>query len=360
MPTGRSLMKSGWRDEESALKIVVFGPEQRVGALQGDQIVDLHYAFAKYLSEAQDEPRPYAAALGVVPPDLAGLIESGPRAIEGAQRALEYLLMKADDRTGLRGERIVYPAGEVKLHPPLASRAVRIMMAGGNYVVHTQGMQRGPQGEKRSPEVIWEESRRQGIWGFWKIALHAVGPDEDVIYPARTQRLDYEGEVAVVLGRRGKDIPEGRARDYFWGYTLLVDWSIRDGREPPRALTFARAKNFDTSASIGPCIVVGEIPDPQDIPFETYVSGELRQRGNTRDMIFSFAEFLAYMSEDMTVLPGDIISGGTCAGTAMDSSERDAQGNPDPKLFIKPGDVVEVSSPSIGTLRNRVVPKPAG
>ena len=105
------------------------------------------------------------------------------------------------------------------------------------------------------------------------------------------------------------------------------------------------------------------IPDAQNIDWETRVNGQVRQQGNTKDMTFSFAEYVEYLSSDMTLLPGDVISAGTTAGTAQDSSELlpAEEGRPPmraPELFLKPGDVVEVSNPRMGTLSNRVVAKP--
>jgi acylpyruvate hydrolase len=122
-------------------------------------------------------------------------------------------------------------------------------------------------------------------------------------------------------------------------------------------MNFGHYKNFDGSCPLGPCIVVDELNDPQDIPFTTHVSGDLRQNGNTSGMIFGFAEILAYVSTDQTVQPGDMISAGTCRGTAMDSSDYGADGKPLPDLFLKVGDVVEVASPAIGTLRTEIVAK---
>ena len=171
--------------------------------------------------------------------------------------------------------------------------------------------------------------------------------------------LDYEGEVAIVLGGRGKDVPLDRAGELIWGYTLLNDLSARDQPNPrPHSLTLG--KNFDSSGSLGPCITVGEIADPRAVTFETHVNGELRQSGTTREMIFSFEEFIEHLSRDITLHPGDMISGGTCAGTAMDGAELDAQGRPHTDRFLRPGDQVEVSSPMIGTLSNRVVAKTGG
>lgn len=337
------------------MKIVVFGPAERVGAIEGGSIVDLNYAFAKHAHEVKDEPFPYAAADLMVPSNLATFIESGPRALDSARKAIEYMLRQDQKGLGPRGESIVYPGGSVKIHPPLASRAVRIVAPGGNYADHRQGVRLRSTGVLLSIEEITKSSREAGFWGFWKLTQTTVGPDDDIIYPARAMRLDYEGEVAVILGRRGKDIQRAEAHSYFWGYTLHHDWTIRGDRESPGAMhNFALAKNFDTASTLGPCIAVDEGLDPQNIDFETRVNGELRQRGNTRDMLFSFAEMLEHVASDLTMWPGDIISGGTPAGTVMDT-----QGiNVDPSLYLKPGDVLVLSSPQIGSMRNRIVAKP--
>lgn len=349
------------------MKLVVYGPEKKLGALEGEQVIDLNFAYAKYLRETQDEPLPYEMAAAVAPAELGAFIESGPRAIEGAQRAVEYLLRRAADRGGLRGERLIEGRGDVKLHAPYARRA-RIMMAGGNFIIHSQGMGfRSETGERPGLEEVYNESRRRGIWGFYCFPENAAGPDEDVIYPARTDRLDYEGEVAVVLGKRGKDIRPAEGKDYIWGYMLQNDISARTNLPTAdnRQSSFARGKNFDTSICGGPCIVVDEIADCHNVSWETRVNGESRQTGNTKDMTFNFYDYLEYMSADMTLLPGDVISAGTTAGTAQDSSpilqgggESGAMPVRDPKLFLKPGDVVEVSNPIIGVLKNRIVAKP--
>jgi len=160
-----------------------------------------------------------------------------------------------------------------------------------------------------------------------------------------------------VLGKRGVDLKASQLSEYVWGVTMLADWSIRAPREAPGGLlNFNFPKNFDTSCSIGPCIAVGEA-EPTNIDMETFVNGECRQRFNTRDMVFTFGEYLEYLSRDFTLYPGDIISGGTAAGTAADSSELLPDGTSAPERFLKPGDVVEMRSPSIGSLRTRVVAK---
>jgi 2-keto-4-pentenoate hydratase/2-oxohepta-3-ene-1,7-dioic acid hydratase in catechol pathway len=348
------------------MKLVVYGPERRLGALEGEQVIDLNLAYAKYLGERRDEPLPYLMAGAIVPADLDSFILSGQRAIDASKQAVEYLLKNAGERTGLHGERLIEPQTEVKIHAPYAKRA-RIMMAGGNFIIHSQGMgYRGSDGGRVSLEEVYAESRKRGIWGFYCFPENAAGPDEDVVYPARTDRLDYEGEVAVILGKKGKDIRPDDGKDYIWGYMLQNDVSARTTLPVPdnRQSGFTRNKNFDGSICGGPCIVVDEIPDCHNVTWETRVNGDLRQTGNTKDMTFNFYEYLEYMSADMTLLPGDVISAGTTAGTAQDSSELlPGSGTPgeqpkrDPKLFLEPGDVVEVSNPIIGVLRNRIVAK---
>jgi len=166
--------------------------------------------------------------------------------------------------------------------------------------------------------------------------------------------LDYEGEVAIVIGKRGKDISASQIADYVWGVTLVNDWSIRDNMGQARAMSYNTAKNFDGSCSMGPCIVVGVL-DFQNVDAETRVNGEQRQRFNSKDMIFKFGEVLEFLSRDFTFVPGDVISGGTAAGTAADRTRRNPDGTRPTELFLKVGDVVEVSSPQIGTIRNKLV-----
>ena len=324
------------------MQIVVFGPQRRVGALlQGDRVVDLNLAFSSYLRERGRTSDPRGEADERVPSQLELFIAGGARTLEDAQRALEH----ADEQSTLS-------RAQVKLHAPSIYRP-RVACAGGNYAKHSAGAL-AARGEQVSVEEVYRRSREAGPWGFWKVIAEFAADRDEVVYPARASRFDYEGEVAVVLGQRASDIPARRAAEHIWGITLLNDWSIRNDMGPPRVLNFNLAKNFDTSVSLGPCIVVGEL-DPQAIEVQTRVNGEVRQHYSSEEMTFSFAEFIEYLSRDFTFHPGDLLAGGTGAGTAMDSTPAGG----DDRLFLKPGDVVEVSSPAIGTLTNTVVAKGA-
>jgi 2-keto-4-pentenoate hydratase/2-oxohepta-3-ene-1,7-dioic acid hydratase in catechol pathway len=337
------------------MKVVVFGPLKRTGALHDGNVVDLSYAYAKYLRERTNEPSPLGMADVVVPSDLARFIEGGPRALEAAQTALDYLSGQAQDKFGPSGERLAHEQATVRLHAPRPNGA-RIACAGGNFADHAAAMAVKMRGRAYEGDA-YQEIRNAGFWGFWKLGREIVGPEGELIYPDRCNRLDYEGEIAIVLGKRGADLKASQLNEYVWGVTMLADWSIRAPREGPGGpLNFAFPKNFDTSCSLGPCIVIGEA-DPTNVDMETLVNGESRQRFNTRDMVFTFGEYLEYLSRDFTLYPGDMISGGTAAGTAADSSELLPDGTSAPERFLKPGDVVEMHSPPIGSLRTRVIAK---
>ena len=312
----------------TGMKIVVFGDQARVGALLGDQILDLH---------------------GVNPALPAGLrqfIEAGQRALEDAQRAI--------DGIGTAPDSAVLPLNDVRLLAPWAER--RIACVGGNYADHLRGMAGG---QSKTIEQVANEAREAGQWGFWKVPDRVTGPDDDVVYPNRTQYFDYEGEAAIVIGKRGKDIAGDRLDEYVWGVTLINDLSIRDGMGNPRPMSYNLAKNFDGSTAMGPVIEVASV-SPSAVDLQTCVNGEVRQHFNTRDMVFSFADVLEYLSRDFTFVPGDVIAGGTAAGTSADKTVRLPDGTRPKDLFLKVGDVVEVSSPQIGTLRNRIVSRSGG
>ncbi len=340
------------------MKIVIFGPERRVGAMIGDdEIVDLSRACAKLLASRDGEAHARELAAVLVPADLQRFIERGDAGLDLARQALEHIQQCAPDHAEPNGERVIHSAAAVRLHAP-RPREARIACAGGNFADHHLAMaQRRPGGGKEAQELtlqgVANSIRSAGLWGFWKVDRDCLGPEQELQYPARANRLDYEGEIAVVIGKAGKDIKAEDAASHIWGVTLLCDWSIRQQPDSGR-LNFAMVKNFDGSCSLGPCIVAGE-QNAGNLDVTTHVNGECRQSFNTRDMVFSFAECIAFLSRDFTLYPGDIVSGGTAAGTAQDSSPLIGDGKLSPERFLKPGDVVAVASPGIGVLRNKVV-----
>ncbi len=162
--------------------------------------------------------------------------------------------------------------------------------------------------------------------------------------PEISQCVDYEAELAVVVGREAKDVPVGEALNYVFGYMCSTDVSARDIENQGQ---WMYPKSFDTFAPMGPWIVTAdELPDPQALDIVGRLNGREMQRSNTREMIFSVAELIAYVSRGITLLPGDVIMTGTPAGVGMSRT---------PPVWLKPGDVFEVEIAGIGTLRNPVV-----
>jgi 2-keto-4-pentenoate hydratase/2-oxohepta-3-ene-1,7-dioic acid hydratase in catechol pathway len=161
-----------------------------------------------------------------------------------------------------------------------------------------------------------------------------------VILPATSQRVDYEVELAVVMGKRARKVSREEALDFVLGYSLLLDVTARDlqARAMKEKLPWTISKGFDTFAPFGPCLVPKEEIDPLNCEIWLKVNGELKQRGNTSDLVFSVPELISYISGIMTLEPMDIIATGTPSGVGP----------------LKDGDVVEAGSPSIGVLKVKV------
>ena len=333
------------------MRIAVFGPARRVGLVRDHEIVDVNRAYAKFLCET-GSGRWEAWSQAEVPSNLGEFIAEGARALECVEEAVGYLENDAQDDDGPGGETIRFGLEAVRLHPPIAAGDSRLMMCFANFADHVREHRRHRFGETLTIEEVVATARQAGPAHFLKHVRTIVGDHDPVRYPARTQRFDFEGEVAVVLGRTGRDVRAAELGQFIWGYSLINDWSVRDYANSAR--DFGYTKNFDTGASLGPWIVVGEISNPQDVPFSTLVNGSTRQQGSTKDMIFGFGELVEHLSRDLTLRPGDMISSGTPSGTAHDSSPLGPDGRALPDLFLQPGDEVIVTSPAIGSLRNTV------
>ena len=334
------------------MKFVVYGYGRRLGLLDNGQVTDVTGMVAKYLYERQDELQPFPMAEALTPPDLESFIEGGERSLDFTRKAAEYLFSSAGSLKGLGGGDIVFDADKLHLHAPKPARG-RVAFCGGNFPAHAAAMAVSRGREDKIVEDPRAMVRKRGFWGSWKIEREAAGPNAIIKYPNGVSRFDYEGELAIILGKRIKNANQEDAAKAIWGVTLFADWSARDFAPNAMNLNFARGKNFDNCYSLGPCIVVDEL-DAFNAPVETFVNNEKRQSFNTSDMAFCFSEFLEYLSFGLTLYPGDILASGTGAGTAMDSSKKDKNGEVLPDLFLKPGDIVEIKSPGIGTLRSTI------
>jgi 2-keto-4-pentenoate hydratase/2-oxohepta-3-ene-1,7-dioic acid hydratase in catechol pathway len=171
---------------------------------------------------------------------------------------------------------------------------------------------------------------------FMKPSTAVIGPDEDIVYPAMSQRVDYEAELAVVIGRSCRHVHEADFRDYVLGYTCINDVTARDLQQKDGQ--FTRSKSFDTFAPLGPWIETA-IDEPDSLTVEAWLNGERRQHSSTRNLVFPVAALVSFISRIMTLLPGDVIATGTPSGIGP----------------MVPGDVVEIRVEGIGALQNRVV-----
>jgi 5-carboxymethyl-2-hydroxymuconate isomerase len=214
-------------------------------------------------------------------------------------------------------------------------RPGKVVAVGLNYVDHAR-------------ESKMEVPPRPLLFAKWPSAL--IGPDEAIVLPTGSAQVDYEAELAVVIGERARDLPLERALGAVAGLTCLNDVSARDVQFADGQ--WSRAKSFDTFCPVGPRVVpLAEIGDPQVLRIECRLNGVAVQSASTADMIFGVAELVAFVSRSTTLEPGDLIATGTPPGVAF--------GQEQPR-YLRAGDVVEVEIEGVGVLRNPVVDPPAG
>jgi 2-keto-4-pentenoate hydratase/2-oxohepta-3-ene-1,7-dioic acid hydratase in catechol pathway len=249
-------------------------------------------------------------------------------------------LDRGRDRLGAR------PLGDVQLSPPLPDPASRIFATGGNFPMHTSNLA----AQLDLPDSVLPGSAEGAPpWGFCVIPRTVVGPGAIITPPEGTAKLDYEAEVAVVLG--AGEHPQDSDRVSVWGYTAWNDFSIRDDAFGLSSidhgpLTWSLVKNFRTGNSCGPWLVVDEPVDVSDLRISCRVNDDVRQDGTTADMRYSFGQIAAHLSHFVPIGCGDMILSGTPGGTAMEDGEDGA--------FLRDGDEVEVTVGGVARLHNTV------
>jgi 2-keto-4-pentenoate hydratase/2-oxohepta-3-ene-1,7-dioic acid hydratase in catechol pathway len=250
-------------------------------------------------------------------PDAISFIAAGPEAWADAQVQLAET-----------GPMRLAPLSSVQLDAPVP-RPVKMLCIGLNYLDHAN-------------ETHAEVPSVPTVFPKYPHAL--IGNGQTIVLPRASNAPDYEAELALVIGRAGRNIPEDEWRDYVFGYTIMNDVSARDVQKATSQWTLG--KNFPTFAPMGPWIVTAdEIPDPHNLAIRLSIGGETLQDSNTRELIFKIPQLLAYISKMMPLSPGDIISTGTPAGVGMGRT---------PPRWLKPGDDVVVEIERIGSLRNPV------
>ena len=209
-------------------------------------------------------------------------------------------------------------------------RPGKILCSGINYRSHLE----------ENPKAILPEEP----FFFAKLPSTVIGPSQPIICPRRSQQVDYEIELAVVIGREMKETAESDVLEHVFGYTILHDVSARDVQFRHNQITLG--KNFDTFCPIGPCVVTrDEISRPDRIGLKTFLNGQIMQDGSTADWLFSLPQLLSFLSQRITLEPGDVVSTGTPAGVGIFRK---------PPIFLKPGDIVRLEADQIGVLQNNV------
>jgi len=268
----------------------------------------------------------YGAVVGEGVVDLK--LRLGPRYETALDLLRDGALEKA--RAAAEGVRADYRLTEVELLPPLLAPE-KILCIGINYL--NRNADYGDQEVPQYPSM------------FYRAPNSLVGHRQPIVRPLESEQLDYEGEIALVIGKAGRRIAPENAIDHIFGVTLCNEGTIRDWIRHGK-FNVTQGKNWDATGSIGPWIVTSDEVDlTKPLHLTVRVNGEVTQDDNTGNMIKSFAELIAYISTFMTLKPGDIIVSGTPVKLAKS----------DPPVWLKPGDTVEVECAEIGILRNEVV-----
>ncbi len=270
--------------------------------------------------------------------DMIHFLEHGSQAREAAERAARGAVEGSQSQPDGAA---VHRLSEVRLRAPVAVPRKLFCLA-GNFQDHIEeGGQKMDSQDKETPRFFMKPA-----------STCVIGPGDSIRIPPVAQAIDWEGELAVVLGRRGKRISRDRALDYVAGYTIMNDVSERQLKIWPRSedrpqdewFDWLNGKWLDSAAPMGPWIVTtDEIGDPQDLQISTYVNGDRKQHNSTSQMLIPVAELVEYISAIVTLEPGDVISTGTISGVGNVSGE-----------FLKPGDQVEIKISKIGVLGNPV------
>jgi len=302
------------------------GRAARLGAVWHDVVLDLHN-LSRDLA-AQRDARPSRSSL--LPRTMLELIAAGPPAWVRLREVWDYGRGLVDrlDPADLRRRGVTRSLARTRLLAPIPRPVKNIFCMGRNYAEHA-----AERGAAPPDRPVF----------FTKSPTTVIGPGAPIVHHAVTQALDYEVELAVVIGRRGRDLTPESALAHVFGYTVVNDVTARDLQKAHQQ--WFKGKSLDTFCPMGPVLVTAdEIPDPQALGIRLRVNGETRQEATTGQMIFDVVALLVSLSAGMTLEPGDILATGTPSGVGAATG-----------AYLKPGDLVEAEVDRIGCLVSRVV-----
>ena len=306
------------------MKIVRFsqnGHSPRLGCFMGqDRVVDLEASCAAWLS-AKGVVRSAAIAAALFPQSTRGFLEGG-------SATQDMLGAMVDATKAGKFQPVSQASNAVRLHAPINDPG-KFICIGLNYKDHAA--------ETGSPVP-----KEPPVFPKWNNAI--LDPGEPILRPRGEKTLDWEVELGVVIGKTARFVPRDRALDYIYGYTIINDASARDFQF--HTSQWGPGKMGDTLAPVGPYIADrSEIPDPHVLDLKTWVNGTLMQNGNTKNFIFDLGYIIQYLTNIMTLSPGDLISTGTPAGVGFSRK---------PPVTLQPGDVCKLEITGLGTLENPI------
>jgi acylpyruvate hydrolase len=313
------------------MKLVTFihQDKERIGAVDNlGRIVDLHRAYASHLQKVESTSAGDRLAEIVLGRDMVEFLKRGNEALAAARNALDHIASYDVNSGG------VFDRGHVRLKSPVP-RPGALISAGKNFSDHVAEM-----ASKKGPAAPV---------AFLKLPGTVIGPEDDIPHPPEVKNLDYEVELAIVIGKPCVHVTAEEALNYVAGYAAFNDISARDViRGENKNGIHLMGKSFPGFAPMGPYLVTtDEIPDPQNLKLRLSVNGEIRQDSNLSYMIFKIRD-IAYWSQ-MGLNPGDVLTTGTPRGVAAGRKPDQAP------WWLKPGDVVEAEVENIGLLKNRIV-----
>ena len=313
------------------MKLVTFINEnqERIGAIDSaGRVVDLHKAYAAYLGAVESNSHGDEMAAIGFGRDMVEFLKRGPTALEAARQAIAHAAANP-------GKAFVIDRQQVRLLAPVP-RPGALISAGKNFSDHVSEMS-----SKKGPG---------NPVAFLKLPGSVIGPEDDIPLPPEVKNLDYEVEVAIVIGKPCVDVSVDEALDYVAGYSTFNDISARDViRGENKSGIHLMGKSFPGFAPMGPYLVTrDEIADPQNLKLSLRVNGEIRQDSNLSYMIFKIRDMIAYWSQ-LGLSAGDVLTTGTPRGVAAGRKPDQAP------WWLKPGDIVEAEVENLGQLKNRIV-----
>jgi len=303
---------------DSRLRLLTYADERghpRLGFVRSDgHVVDVAHA-------AQQAK----ITLGFEGKSMLALIEAGPQGLVEVRE-----LASAESHTGLK-------LGDVRLLPPIPRLTRNIFCVGWNYLEHfAEGARMRDASQKLLEHPVF----------FTKATGALNGPFDPIPYdPSISREIDWEVELAVIIGKRGRNIPEAEAAEHVFGYTLLNDVSARDLQKTAHGGQWFKGKSLDGHAPMGPWIIPAADLEPDNLRLFLRLNGAVKQDGNTKDMYFKIPRIIAELSRGLTLEPGDVIATGTPSGVGMGRT---------PPEWLKPGDVMETEIAGIGAMRNTI------